>query len=477
MQSEMVLHSHLKRNKNIIEFLGNGEDTHWLWIAMELAEGGDLFDKIEADIGVGEEIAHFYFTQLISAVSYMHTTGIAHRDIKPENILLSGDGNLKIADFGLATLFRHNGKTKMSKAVVGSPPYMAPEVVESARKDGGYAPNVSDIWSCAVVLFVLLVGNTPWDEPTSRSFEFKDFVYLGGKGNIAEDELWARIPTSALSLLHGMLKLETKKRLSLDAIRIHPWFTQPNNHLNISGQAADPIRLATQMMENLRVDFNAPASQRRGPSHSDPMDLDTVPSAAVCSELDQLKTSSTQPGAPMAEDPYGWERSTFRDPASASQPLAAFEARMSSTQLSPHVSNILANDISLSQFSCTPSVPLSRTQAARKFNDIVPSHTNARFVSALPLALLSEYVSNALHRMAIQSNARMRSENHSPSAYLQIATKDDRGQGMKGTIIIEPCGPDIHEVRFVKAKGDPLEWRRFFKRVCFHCKDAIIVPQ
>jgi len=478
MQTEMVLHEHLKRNKNIIEFMGHGQDDSWLWIAMELAEGGDLFDKIEADVGVGGDIAHFYFTQLINAVSYMHTKGIAHRDLKPENILLSADGNLKVADFGLATLFQHHGKTKVSKAVVGSPPYMAPEIVQSAGKEPGYEPNVADIWSCAVVLFVLLVGNTPWDEPTSRSFEFKDFVSLGGRGNLEEDELWARIPPGVLSLIHGMLKLDTKKRLSLNDIRIHPWFTQQNHHLNNSGQAADPIKLATQMMENLRVDFNVPTpSQRRGPSHSDPMELDHQPPQAVCSELDQLKISSTQPGAPMAEDPFGWERRTFDDSVSASQPLHAFEARMSSTQLSPHISNILANDISLSQFSCTPSVPLSRTQAARKFNDIVPSHTNARFVSTLPLKLLAEFVSNALHRMGVQAAPNMRQDNQAHSAYLQVSTKDDRGQGMKGTIIMESCGPDVHEVRFVKAKGDPLEWRRFFKRVCFHCKDAIIVPQ
>ena len=90
-------------HQNIIQFLANGEDQIWTWIAMELAEG-DLFDKIEADKGIGEDIAHFYFSQLISAVGYMHSRGVAHRDIKPENILLA-DGDLKLADFGLAVLY------------------------------------------------------------------------------------------------------------------------------------------------------------------------------------------------------------------------------------------------------------------------------------------------------------------------------------------------------------------------------------
>ena len=102
---EVSLHSHVGQHPNIIEWFATGEDSIWRWIAMEYASGGDLFDKIEADVGVSEDIAHFYFLQLISGIGYMHSKGVSHRDIKPENILLSETGDLKIADFGLATLF------------------------------------------------------------------------------------------------------------------------------------------------------------------------------------------------------------------------------------------------------------------------------------------------------------------------------------------------------------------------------------
>jgi serine/threonine-protein kinase Chk1 len=104
---EVSLHSHIGQHPNVIEWFATGEDPIWKWIAMEYAEGGDLFDKIEADVGVSEDIAHFYFMQLISGVSYMHSKGVGHRDIKPENLLLSERGDLKIADFGLATLFEY----------------------------------------------------------------------------------------------------------------------------------------------------------------------------------------------------------------------------------------------------------------------------------------------------------------------------------------------------------------------------------
>jgi serine/threonine-protein kinase Chk1 len=72
---EVSLHSHIGQHPNIIEWFATGEDAVWKWIAMEYAEGGDLFDKIEADVGVSEDIAHFYFTQLVSGVSFMHSKG------------------------------------------------------------------------------------------------------------------------------------------------------------------------------------------------------------------------------------------------------------------------------------------------------------------------------------------------------------------------------------------------------------------
>ncbi|MGQ7482995.1 protein kinase domain-containing protein, partial [Streptococcus suis] len=89
LQLEVTVHKHVTGHNNIISFYQTGEDHIWRWIAMELAEGGDLFDKIEADEGVGEDIAHVYFSQLVSAVSYMHSKGVGHRDIKPENMLLT----------------------------------------------------------------------------------------------------------------------------------------------------------------------------------------------------------------------------------------------------------------------------------------------------------------------------------------------------------------------------------------------------
>lgn len=468
-----------------------------MWMALELAEGGDLFDKIEADEGVGEDVAHFYFTQLVSAISWCHGKGVAHRDIKPENMLLSGEGDLKLADFGLATKFL-NEKTNERKTcamVCGSPPYIAPEILavghrNQKRKEGqdkiGYNPQVADVWSCAIVLFVLLVGNTPWDSPVmEESYEYHDYVSSKGKPS---DELWSRIPSESLSLVRGMLNIESSERMTLDNVRKHPWYTRENPHINIkNGKAKNPMALATQMLESLRIDFNAPvqSSQRhRGPAHSqdDRMDIDSNKLQPDFSHL-----ASTQPETPVTEATFDWEAPPRLGAGiSASQPQAGHE-RAHAVMTHPTRQDLLDlfnEDPSMSQFCPTPSVPLTLTQAARNFKDIMPSHSLARFISALSFAQLLPMLMSALHRMNIPVAAPSQAalEGKEDAVSLRVKTLDARQQQLHGMLIVErisipgQSGLDVLEVRFVKAKGDPLGWRRLFKQIVVLCKDGIVVP-
>ncbi|KAF1835006.1 serine/threonine-protein kinase Chk1 [Decorospora gaudefroyi] len=500
IQMEIVLHKHLGKHANIIHLLGNGEDALWTWIAMELAEGGDLFDKIEADEGVGEDIAHLYFSQLISAVAYMHSMGVAHRDIKPENVLLSAEGDLKLSDFGLAALFKKDGQLRLCNSVCGSPPYIAPEIVSGRRSkradvlDVGYAANICDIWSCGVVLFVLLVGNTPWDEPTTRSAEFKEYVETGGH---TMDELWQQLPSDIVSLLRGMLKVDPQERFTLDEVRTHPWFTRKNPYLTPSGMNANPIGLATQMLSQLRIDFSRPPTQsQRGFSQDtngdddDAMDIDTDPRRSSAITL----LSSTQPETPSAETPFDWERPprlSSHDGISASQPTTnntAYRGQtISSTpcmsQLPASTQDMLSQDPSMTQFSQTPGVPLTFTQAARKFADVLPSYSMARFISPHPLSLLVPLLLAALHRLGIPAPAlsqqQMEEAERSGKVSIRVKMADGRKQGLNGHVVIEKAvydGVGYHEVRFVKASGDPLEWRRFFKNVVLCVGDVVLRP-
>ncbi|MCJ1464475.1 Chk1 protein kinase [Pseudocyphellaria aurata] len=443
---------------------------------MELAEGGDLFDKIESDIGVGEDIAHFYFTQLISAVSYMHSKGVGHRDIKPENILLSAEGNLKIADFGLATLFVYNGVRKLCKTSCGSPPYTAPEVVSCDTRLGkqlgnGYCGDLVDIWSCGVVLFVLLVGNTPWDEPLDRSFEFNEYVTTNGH---PDDELWENLPADTLSLLRGMMRVEPKERFSLADVRRHPWFTRKNQYLTADGKLENPLALATQMFESMKIDFSQDptATQRRHPS-VDLMDIDI--------QDWNNKFASTQPEIPTNDFMFHWEgppRIIANDRLSASQPTGSNEVLVGKNNT---WYDKLADAPSLSQFSATPSVPLSRTQYARQFRDIVPSHSLTRFFSPWSLDALQASISEAVNRLGMPTPSLLQSTGSSidKTTWIKIRATDGRNCPLIGDVVIEKIGrvdESLFEVKFVKAKGDPVEWRRFFKKVVILCKDAVYRP-
>ncbi|KAI9840589.1 MAG: Chk1 protein kinase [Sclerophora amabilis] len=478
---EVTLHHHIGQHQNIIEYFTSGEDAAWRWIAMEFAEGGDLFDKVEADLGVSEDIAHFYFTQLVSGVSYMHSKGVGHRDIKPENILLSSGGYLKLADFGLATLFSLRNTRKLSTTMCGSPPYIAPEVIACnkdpqgrQRTSEGYSPDQVDVWSCGVVLFVLLVGNTPWDEPSSSSWEFDNYVRNDGRSS---DELWQKLPFSALSLLRGMMKIDSSARFTFEDVRRHPWFTRPNPYFDREGKISSPISLATDMLEGLKIDFSQKPSLTET---TDAMDLDH----GAFSQ----KFASTQPETPINDMSFDWERpprAIASEKWSASQPTNAMSINTSITNGNGFWDR-LADDPGMSQFSAAPGVPLSLTQHAKRFQDLVPSHSLTRFFSHLPHNLLLPLISESLQRLGIPTPSFSQSalQGRDSSAWIKVRTVDGRHCRLSGDIVVERTGiegyqegEELLEVRFMKQTGDPLEWRRFFKKIVVLCKEGVSMPE
>ncbi|KAF2704842.1 Pkinase-domain-containing protein, partial [Pleomassaria siparia CBS 279.74] len=504
IKMEITLHRYLGKHQNIIQCLGDGEDYRWFWIALELADGGDLFDKIESDEGVSEDIAHFYFTQLVSAVSYLHSKGIAHRDIKPENILLSDEGDLKLADFGLAALFKKDGKVRLCNSVCGSPPYIAPEVIGGRKSkrpdmlDQGYQANICDVWSCGVVLFTILVGNTPWDQPTDSSEEWLEYVQTDGH---TTDELWNNLPVETLSLLRGILKIDPGRRFTLDEIRTHPWFTRKNPFLSPSGRNANPVGMATQMLSQLRINFAQTPSQRGSGSGSgssqsqdaDAMDIDSsAPRRSSANPANVSVFSSTQPETSTTDTLFDWERPprlSSYDGISASQPVKGHRhqshfAAPSLSQLSSTTQDILSQDPSLAQFTASPTVPLTLTQAARKFKDVLPSYSLARFLSPMSISALVPDLMEALHRLGVPAPIYTQNEldrwESGGMASIRIKMADGRRQGLNGHIVVENISVndqgDMSEIRFVKASGDPLEWRRFFKNVVICVGDKVLRP-
>ncbi|WVZ17337.1 hypothetical protein V8G54_010319 [Vigna mungo] len=131
---------------------------------MKMINHPNVVKIYEAQSGrLKEDEARSYFHQLINAVDYCHSRGVYHRDLKPENLLLDSNGVLKISDFGLSTYAQK--EDELLRTACGTPNYVAPEVL----KDRGYVGSTSDIWSCGVILFVLMAGYLPFDEPSQMA--------------------------------------------------------------------------------------------------------------------------------------------------------------------------------------------------------------------------------------------------------------------------------------------------------------------
>ncbi|WWC92860.1 uncharacterized protein L201_007821 [Kwoniella dendrophila CBS 6074] len=232
LQKEVQVHKALK-NEYILKFIHSeviqkekeSQEQVWvpgLYMILELAIGGDLFDKIAPDVGVPEDLAKFYFSQLAAGMEHIHERGVAHRDLKPENLLLAANGNLKISDFGLCAVFKHKGKERLLSGRCGSLPYVAPELGNPAGQ--GYHAEPVDIWGMGVVLYTLLVGNTPWDEPSDASPEFCAYK----TGELLQYDPWTRIRGQARSILLGMLTINPNERITMQQIKTHPWSMTPS---------------------------------------------------------------------------------------------------------------------------------------------------------------------------------------------------------------------------------------------------------
>ncbi|XP_019255514.1 PREDICTED: CBL-interacting protein kinase 24-like isoform X3 [Nicotiana attenuata] len=220
-----------------------------IYIIMEFVTGGELFDKIVHQVRLPEKEARRYFQQLIDAVAHCHSKGVYHRDLKPENLLLDCQGNLKVSDFGLSALpqqvsrisffscirlAEHTivfliflAKMKASKTALyrdfnqgvdllhttcGTPNYIAPEVLSNRGYDGAAV----DVWSCGVILFVLMSGYLPFDEV--------DLPTLFSKINAADFSCPFWFSPGAVSLIRKILDPNPDTRIKIKGIKRDSWF-------------------------------------------------------------------------------------------------------------------------------------------------------------------------------------------------------------------------------------------------------------
>ncbi|KAL5206101.1 hypothetical protein ABZP36_034310 [Zizania latifolia] len=182
-----------------------------VFVVMEYARGGELFARV-ARGRLTEDHARRYFQQLVAAVGFCHTRGVAHRDLKPENLLLDEDGSLKVTDFGLAALPEQLRQDGLLHTQCGTPAYVAPEVLRKRGYDGARA----DLWSCGVVLYVLLCGFLP--------FQHDNYAKMYQKIFKAEYQMPPWVSGDARRLIARLLVVDPAKRISIPEIMRTPWF-------------------------------------------------------------------------------------------------------------------------------------------------------------------------------------------------------------------------------------------------------------
>ena len=205
------------RHKNIIQLYEIMESENKLYIVMEYCEGKELFDYIVKRKHLTEKEACRFFQQIINGVEYLHLNNITHRDLKPENLLLTNKKRIKISDFGLST--KTSSYYQFLTTPCGTPSYAPPEMLRGDEYSGIY----SDIWSCGIILYTMLVGNLPCAE--SKEYLIYECII---KHNY---EYPSYLSDAVKDLLEKILKVNPQERIGFEQIKKHPWFNIINPRL------------------------------------------------------------------------------------------------------------------------------------------------------------------------------------------------------------------------------------------------------
>jgi len=220
------------------------EPGHKLHLVMELVEGGpegvELFDYIVARGSFSEISARYVFLQIVEGLQYIHSKDIVYRDLKPENILVDekaskrseGFFEVKLSDFGHSKMIKDGYSTALTR--VGTPQYWAPEVSDGTYGASGYGQDV-DLWSLGVVLYVMLIGSYPFDGVKER---IEDQIRRARITNFRSQSTGREASQQAQDLIQSLVKIDPKKRRSLEGCRTHQWVL-------IQGGALDQVSRPT----------------------------------------------------------------------------------------------------------------------------------------------------------------------------------------------------------------------------------------
>jgi len=247
---------------NVVSLYDSYETETHVYLITDLAEGGELFDRILAKGSYVEKDAAVIVNEILDALHYLHQQDIVHRDLKPENILFKTpdpSSELQITDFGLAKIMHDDDYLKTS---CGTPGYIAPEVVQRI----GHGKPV-DMWALGVITYILLSGYTPFYGETQEDL----FTAILDGDYSFDDESWSHISSEAKDFISKLLVLDPEKRMRVEEALLHPWLTT---------SSTSNLQLAKEKLFDARKSFkkavNAVTSIRRMASKSSNPDEDSA---------------------------------------------------------------------------------------------------------------------------------------------------------------------------------------------------------
>eukprot|EP01105_Mastigella_eilhardi_P021033 TRINITY_DN5056_c0_g1_i1.p1 TRINITY_DN5056_c0_g1~~TRINITY_DN5056_c0_g1_i1.p1 ORF type:complete len:341 (-),score=109.28 TRINITY_DN5056_c0_g1_i1:79-1038(-) len=216
LEREIQIMKRIGTHPNILQLYDVFITKKNVYLVMELAAGGEVFDHIVKHGEYSEKDAAFVVRQIVDAVKFLHDQGVAHRDLKPQNLLCTSKGptDVRIADFGLSKIFSNQ---TMMKTCCGSPEYVAPEVLETSNYD-----NAVDMWSVGVITYILLTGCFPfWSDNVATLYKkiINGAYRWPSKPEVSE---------GAKDLVSKLLERDPKKRLTAAECLRHPWVMGQN---------------------------------------------------------------------------------------------------------------------------------------------------------------------------------------------------------------------------------------------------------
>lgn len=215
---------------NIVKMYEFLEDDKRIYIVTEICKGGELFDEILSRSKFDESDAAIVMRQLLSAVNYCHSKKIVHRDLKPENILLEQDKDLekvKIVDFGTSLMY---DPSKKLEEKLGTAYYIAPEVIKKSYNEK------CDMWSCGVIMYILISGEPPFNDPRADNDAIMKKVEAG-KYDL-EHGIWKSVSKEAKDLIKKLLTYDPAERISAEQALQHPWIADRAS-IHVDSQVAE----------------------------------------------------------------------------------------------------------------------------------------------------------------------------------------------------------------------------------------------